>query len=131
MSDNMICSVVFKFDRGRAAIFEGTEEQVYHWLAKVDQHSIWEIFDRTVNTYESVPEFLHRVGDQYKPKPPLTEEDVRKIVDRRIREVLERVGKEAEDRAHGLAAYEVGELARPAFDAVAKLMENITERLGE
>ena len=124
-------SVVFKVDRGKAAIFQGTEEAVYRWLARVDQHSIWEVWNHEGGGYEPAWRFLERLEEKYKPKPQLTKEDVQRIVDARVREVLETVGKEAEDRSSGLLAYETREIMRPAFAAFQTLMESITDKLAE
>ena len=129
MSDELEYAVVFRFDRGRAAIFEGSEEAVYRWLTKIDQYSMWEVWKRNEG-YEAAASFVERLAEKYKPKPQLTEEDVRKIVDKRVGEILESIGKEAENRSNGLAAYEVSDIIkRTAFSAVVELMENITDRL--
>lgn len=124
-------AVVFKFDRGRAAIFEGSEEEVYHWLVKVDQYLIWDVWDRMKGEYESAAAFLERLQEKYKPKPQLTEEDVRRIVDKRVGEILETIAKEADNRVSGLAAYEISDLMKPAYAAISNLTENIVDRLAE
>lgn len=95
MSDELEFAVVFKFDRGRAAIFEGSEEAVYFWLTKVDQHSIWEIWNRTEGSYEPAWQFLSRLKEKYKPKPQLTEEDVRRIFKEELSTFMNTVKDEA------------------------------------
>lgn len=131
MSDELDFAVVFKFDRGRAAIFEGTQEATYHWLSKVDQHSIWEVWDRSTGLYESATEFLERLAKAYKPKPPLTEKDVRRIVDGRIKQVLVTLKKEADDRSIGLAAYEETQRSRSAYATFSLLAQSVIRKLGE
>lgn len=81
-------AVVFGFDRGKHAIFEGPEESVYRWLANVEQRSMWEVWDRSMGDYETAEEFLTRLAEKYKPKPQLTEDDVRRIIDERLKEVF-------------------------------------------
>ena len=81
-------AVVFKVDLKTDPIFVGTEEAVYRWLTKVEQRSIWWIRDQSMGDHETVEEFMNRVGYKYKSKPPLTEDDVRKIVDVRLKEVF-------------------------------------------
>ena len=129
MSDEAYFAVVYKFDYGRSAIFEGSEEEVYRWLDRGDDISIWHIWDRAGRSYETSREFLDRLKEKYAPKPQLTEEDVIRIVDKRVGEILETVAKEAESRTCGLAAYGVDEMMKPAFSAISKLLEEITSRL--
>ena len=61
-------------------------------------------------------------------KPQLTEDDVHRIVDKKVGEVLEAFRKEADSRSIGLASYEVGELARSAFSAFSDLTRAVADR---
>lgn len=88
MSDELDFAVVFWVDRGKPAIFEGSEEAVYKWMSIQNNKGMWEVWNRQARTYEPGDEFLSRLAEKYKPKPPLTEEDVRRIVDDRLKEVF-------------------------------------------
>jgi len=127
MSDKLEYAVAYKFNRGLNPVFEGTEQEIYKWLAKVDQHSVWEIWDREHGDYETAAGFLARVGDKYKPKPLLTEEDVKRIADGRVREILETISKEADNRASNIS----DPAMKSACIIVAKLTEDIADRLAE
>lgn len=129
MSNELEFAVVFWVDRGKPAIFDGSEEEVYNWMSTQNNKGMWEVWNREARTYESGDYFLERLAEKYKPKPPLTEEDVLRLIDKRVGEVLETVAKEAEDRSIGLAAYETSDLMRPAFSAVCQLLEYVTNRL--
>lgn len=72
------------------------------------------------------------MAEKHKPKPQLTEEDVIRLIDKRVGEVLETVAKEAEVRANRLAKYEVSDIiAKTAFGSFAEVLEDITDRLSE
>lgn len=122
-------AVVFRVDHNMSAIFEGTEAEIYHWLVRQSNRAMWEVWEKRFHLYHPAEDFVARLAEKYKPKSPLTEEDVRRIVDKRVGEILETMAKEAEDRAASLAAYGVDEFARTAFAAVYQLLENITDRL--
>jgi hypothetical protein len=108
MIDNHF-AVVFKVDRDKPAIFEGTEEEVYKWLGRVERHSIWEIWDRSMGDYETPEEFLRRVGDKYKPKPQLTEDDVRRIIREELDKFLEAAYEAARNEASEISRQTTGD----------------------
>lgn len=123
-------AVVFRVDCNKDPIFEGTEAEVYLWLTRWTNRVMWEVYDTALVRYESSDDFVERLAEKYKPKSPLTEEGVNRIVDKRVGEILETMAKEAENRA-ALGVYGVDEFARTAFAAVYQLLENITDKLAE
>lgn len=129
MSDELDFAVVYRYQRSRRPIFTGTEEAVYRWLSEPMQIDIWVVRDSSTGVYEPAEVFVERLTEKYKPKKPLTKEDVRRIVDERVGEILESLAERAENNVCGLAAYEVSDLMKPAFSAIHELLHNISSRL--
>lgn len=134
-------AVRYESGNGRIArvMFEGNDTgDIYAWLKKNSALDApgFKVVDRLTLVEWEEGDFIREFEEQMAKANAatgehkcLSEDDVRRIFREELTKALESVRETAQDRAFGLAGYEVGDLERIAYGALLKLVESEKDKL--